>query len=345
MLRFPVRRGLTMLAAAFAAALSAAPALAAKDCTPSLAAPKPALTAQGSLESVIVSPSGQLYYTDTTAKAVMRLDHPGAKPVPVVTGIESPGGMAFDADPRFLFVTQGDAIVNGVVGNFAPSSILYRVDLQTRERKVFATGLAMGNGLVRDAKGYLYASDDLGFGIDRISPDGKVQNNWATVPSGNGLALDSSEQHLFANQTFVPAAVQRVTIDTPAKVETWARPGPEDMPAGLDGLAIDRMDRLAAAVNLYGQVWRINADRSICVLAHGLANASAVAYGHGDGGFPEGHLYVVTFGGIVAEVPAGYVEPLPAAAAPVKAKAKAKAKAKKKHKPAKRKKKHRGRRP
>lgn len=344
MLRFPVRRGVAIAAAALAATVSAAPARAASDCTPALPAPKPVLTGQGVLESIVVSPTGQLYYTDTSAKAVMRLDHPGDRPVPVVTGIESPGGMAFDSDPRYLFVTQGNGLVNGLVGNIAPAATLYRVDLQTGARTVFATGLAMGNGLVRADDGYLYASDDLGLGIDRIAPDGTVQNGWTQVPSGNGLALDSTQQHLFANQTFLPAAIQRVTIAAPSKVETWARAGLSDIPAGLDGLAIDRTDRLVAAVNLYGEVWRINADRSICVLAHGLANASAVAYGHGDGGFPAGHLYAVTFGGVVAEVPAGYVEPLPPAAAPAKVKAKAKKKHKK-HKHSKRPKKHRKRRP
>jgi sugar lactone lactonase YvrE len=317
-----------------AAALQASSAVAASDCAPNLPAPRPVVTGQGVLESIVVSPSGQLYYTDTSAKAVMRLDHPGAKPTPVVTGIDSPGGMAFDADPRYLFVTQGNGIANGLLGNLAPSSTLYRVDVTTGERKVFATGLAMGNGLVRADNGYIYASDDVGLGIDRISPDGKVHNNWATVPSGNGLALDSTQTHLFANQTFVPAAIRRVDVADPARVETWTRGGPSDIPAGLDGLTIDRTDRLVAAVNLYGEVWRINADRSICVLGRGLANASAVAYGHGDGGFPAGHLYVVTFGGVVAEVPAGFVEPPPApAAASKKAKAKKKA-AKKKRKPA-----------
>ena len=337
-----------MLIAALSAALPASSAFAASDCTSSVPAPEAILTGQGVLESIIVSPGGRLYYTDTSAKAVMRLDHPGDKPVAVVTGIESPGGMAFDSDPRYLFVTEGNGIVNGLLGNVAPSSTLWRVDLQTGERKVFASGLAMGNGLVRDDKGYLYASDDLGFGIDRIAPDGAVQNGWAQVPSGNGLVLDSTQEHLFANQTFVPAAIQRVTIDKPATVETWARPGLEDFPAGLDGLTIDRTDRLVAAVNLYGEVWRVNADRSVCVLAHGLANASAVSYGHGDGGFPAGHLYVVTFGGVVAEVPAGYVEPLPAAATKATAKAKAKPKAKKKYEPAKRRKQkqhHKRRRP
>jgi hypothetical protein len=218
--------------------------------------------------------------------------------------------MAFDDDPRFLFVTEGDAVAIGLLGNVAPMSKLWRVDLVTGERRVFASGLAMGNGLVRDRRGYLYASDDVGIGIDRIGPDGSVQNGWAIVPSGNGLALDSSEQHLFANQTFIPAAIQRVTIASPATVRTWARPAFSDIAAGLDGLTIDRHDRLVAASNLFGEVWRVNADRSICVLARGLPNASAVAYGQGTGTpFPAGHLYAVNFGGTVAEIPAGYVEP------------------------------------
>jgi hypothetical protein len=67
-------------------------------------------------------------------------------------------------------------------------------------------------------------------------------------------------------------------------------------------MAIDERGRLFVAANLISQVWRVDPDRSICLLARQATNASAVAFG-GGGAFPAESLYIVGFGGAIIEIP------------------------------------------
>ena len=98
-----------------------------------------------------------------------------------------------------------------------------------------------------------------------------------SVISSNGLAVSANGRYLFANQTFQPAAIQRVDMTDPTIVEKYAAPGPEDIHAGLDGLTIDQNDRLFAATNgVSGQVWRVGTDRSICALSRAAVAISSV---------------------------------------------------------------------
>jgi SMP-30/gluconolaconase/LRE-like protein len=191
--------------------------------------------------------------------------------------------------------------MTGAMGNLTGLAGLLRIDLADGEKTTVATGTSMSNGLARDPAGVIYASSDAGTGIDRVIGD-RVQRNWATVVSGNGLAVSGNGRYLFVNQTFQPAAVKRVDLTDPKRVEQYAAPGPADVAAGLDGLTIDQDDRLFAAANQSGEVWRVDTDGTICALARGLDRPSAVAFG-GGGAFPGTSLYAVTFSGDVVEIP------------------------------------------
>jgi sugar lactone lactonase YvrE len=260
------------------------------------------LAGQGSLESVVTGPDRKLYFTDSTKKALMRIDAPGAQPVTVTAGVEGPGGLLPGLDGTSVVLGYGNSILGGTVGNLLGLAGLYRVDLATGERTTIATGLGMANGLARDQGGTIYASADVGTSIDKVVGN-RVERQWATVVSANGLAVDSANHYLYAVQTFQPAAVKRISLTDPKDIATIARPPFEDFSAGLDGIAIDQDDNLYAAANTTGEVWRIStADGSICALARGLKNPSAVAFGDG-GNFPFTSLYAVGFGGEVTEIP------------------------------------------
>ncbi len=279
-------------------------ALAVDDCFPGRTTAREILTGQGLLESAIVDAQGRLYYTDTDADALMRLDRPGALPKVVAGGIVSGGGLAWLPGGRALLVGQGDGAAAGVLGNVNPAAQLLRVDTTTGKVTTFARGLSMANGVARGPDGTVYASTDVGASIDRISADGRtVTRNWANVVSGNGLAVDPGGRYLYVNQTFVPAAIQRVDIRHPGTVEEYVRPPATDIAAGLDGMAIDKKGRLYAAANGGGQLWRVTRDRRICALARNVLLPSAVALGRSHHGFSQGHLYAVTFRGVVVEVP------------------------------------------
>lgn len=291
------------LCAVVAPALLAAPAQAVPDC-PGVAPPRIVLEGQGVLESIIADRKGRLVYSDGTKKAFMRLDAAGVPPRVLTPDVEAPGGLALDADGALL-AGYGDSIANGARGESDPQAGLLRIDPETGAKATYAAGLQMANGLARGRDGTLYASNDIGTSLDRVLPDRTVEVGWADVQSPNGLAVDSTGRFLFAAQTFRPAAIQRVDIAT-RRSTLYAQPPAEDIAAGLDGMTIDERDRLFVAANAAGEIWRVDTDRTICALARGQAQASAVNFGSaapGAPGFPATSLYFVTFGGVVGEIP------------------------------------------
>jgi sugar lactone lactonase YvrE len=260
----------------------------------------------GVLESAIVDYHGRLFFTSQTrhgllSGALLRLDHPHGAPVEVGAPIPSPGGLAFDGDGR-LIVGYGCSLQSGLLGNRFPRAGLLLVDPDTGEREPYATGLRMANGVVRAADGYVYASSDTSRWIERVEPDGAVDRRWAQVWSANGLAIDPAAGCLYAAKTFAPAAIGCVELNQPAAVTIHARPRLRAHGAMPDGLAIDPAGRVYVAVNGAGQIWRIDPNGSINVLARGLRFPSDVAIGRGSEGFSAGNLYAVTFRGDVLEL-------------------------------------------
>lgn len=300
-----------VLAAAIALTLPAQ-VVAAPACPAPLPEPNYLVRGETLLESVIVDHRGRLFFTNSTG--VLRLDARGAKPKPLVE-VAEPGGLAFDSDGK-LVVGTGNSVPNGTRGDATGPSGLLKVDPDTGAVKPYATGLSMGNGLVRGPDGSFYASNDFGSNIDRIR-GGETERGWAKVDSGNGLVIDSSGRYLYAAQTFRPAAIARVDLADPANVTTYVAADEADTSAGLDGLAIDAADNIFAAANGAGEIWKVPrtedgaADRP-CILLDDLPpfpdGPSAVAVGVGNGPFGAGNLYAVTFDGSVIELP-GAVAP------------------------------------
>jgi sugar lactone lactonase YvrE len=265
--------------------------------------PKVIYSGQGLLESVIVGPFGRLYFTSTPAGQsgrLMKVDRPGATPRVLVDGITGPGGMVFHGFR--LLLGFGDTAANGVTGDANPQAGLYSVNPITGAKRVFATGLGMANGVARGPDGAIYASNDFGMKLDRVY-GGVVNHGWDVVNSANGLVVDRAGRYLYAAQTFQAPAIARIEIANPSNVTTFAAGTPEDGNAILDGMTRDHFGNLYVAANLSGQIWRVDRLGRICVLARGLTNPSAVAFGHGFWRFHAGDLYAVTFGGDVVRLP------------------------------------------
>ena len=164
----------------------------------------------------------------------------------------------------------------------------------------------MANGVIRGPDGAVYASNDVGLGIDRVL-NGAVERGWATILSSNGLVVDSSGRYLYAAQTFQPAAVARIELAAPQSVETWFSAPLADLAAGPDGLARDEHDNIYVAANAAGEIWRIpnvgGAAGEYCSLAElDPLGPSSVAFGRGHERFKRQHLYVATFGGEVIQL-------------------------------------------
>ena len=228
----------------------------------------------GRLESVIAGNSGRLYVsltpTGSTASRLISIRKPGKEPSTVVDGPGGPGGLAWDR--RRLLWGYGNAAEAGETGDENPVSGLYRVNLRKRISSVISDRLGMANGVARAKNGAIYASNDFGMKLDRITPEGQTVNGWASIESANGLVLSKNEKYLYAAQTFAePSAISKIEIADPANVTVWATT--EGVITGnpvFDGLARDGKGNLYVAAWAAGEVWKVDSSRRFCVLATGL---------------------------------------------------------------------------
>lgn len=260
----------------------------------------------GRLESVIAGGAGRLYVSLTppssTVSRLISITRPGATPLTVTDGPGGPGGLAWDR--RRLLWGFGNSAVNGETGDENPVSGLYRVSVNTGNRSVVSDRLGMANGIAKAANGAIFASNDFGMKLDRISPAGITTNGWATIDSANGLVLSRNQKYLYAAQTFAePSAISRIEIADPTNVTTWA--STEGVISGnpvFDGLTRDDKGNLYVAAWAAGEIWKIDSRRRFCVLASGLGRPSSLIFGLAKKGFRAGNLYTVGFNGEVTEI-------------------------------------------
>jgi sugar lactone lactonase YvrE len=208
-------------------------------------------------------------------------------------------------------VGYGDSAQNGTTGDSNPMAGLYRVNPDSGEKSTVATGLGMANGVALGPDGAIYATNDFGSDVDRVK-DGKVEHPWASVFSSNGVVVSPDNSYVYVAQTFAPAAIQRISVAKPSEVTVHAAAGEADASGGLDSMTQDARGNLYVAANGGGQVWRVAPNGAICVLARGLMNPSAVAFGTGP---YARNLYATTFGGQIVQLADVRATP-PAAGAP-----------------------------
>jgi sugar lactone lactonase YvrE len=278
------------------------------DCSP-LPEKRTIVSGQGRLESVIADARGRLFFTDLTAARLLRLDGPGAEPKVLLTGINAPGGLAWNTDGGLVLGFNGSQANHAADGQ---EGGLLRVDPETGQASEITRGMGMANGVVRGPDGAIYGSNNIAGNIDRVVA-GRVEDDWAKVETPNGLAIDAAGRYLYAAQTFRPASIARIDLADPERVERFFEATtPPDIAGGPDGATIDAADRLHVAVNAAGEVWRFEPDGTGCALARGIMNASALNWGGGAPGFPAENLYVVGFSGAVVELARATDRPPPA---------------------------------
>ncbi len=311
-------------AAALAAALTLAAAAAAASpprCD-SAGTPRVLLSGQGTLESVVSDRSGRLVFGDLERNAVLRLAHPGAKPRTIFKGGSAGLARVNGRAPR-LTVGIGKPLLPGaagiVVGEVGPALFgaltaagiagpakLAIFDERTGRAKVVAGGLSMVNGVAPGPQRTFFVTNHEALYVQRVA-SGNVAPRWAIAFSANGAVVDRAGRYLYVAQTFAPAAIQRIDLADPRRVDTFATAPPLSAAAGLDGLRLGPDGRLYAVAHASGELWRIGRDGAICTLAsgmgRGLLGPSDVAFGSGRHGFRARSAFVTSFAGEVFEVP------------------------------------------
>ena len=256
------------------------------------------------LEGVAVDGGGRLYTTDLVSGRVFRLDAPGAPAVPVATVPDGgAGALAWASDGSLLVGYGADARV--FLGDILRPGAIAKLNTATNVLTPFVSGLSAANGLDVTADGTAYATNDFGTQIGRVFADGRVEPNWATLPSANGAVLGADDRYLYVSRTFVNPGVSRIPLANPRAPESILDLSGLDTFAAPDGLALDSRGRPVVPANVRGEIWRLDSPGQYCVLASGLPTSSMVVYGQGSGGFSAGRLFRIGFDGAIYEIPGG----------------------------------------
>jgi hypothetical protein len=260
----------------------------------------------GRLESILTGNSGRMYLSEgpaqTSISRLLKIEKPGATPATVTDGPGGQGGLAWNK--RRLLWGYGNSAENGGQGDTNPISGLFSVNPVNGKKFTVSDRLGMANGIVRAKDGTIYASNDFGMKLDRITPAGVTQNGWATIDSANGMVISPDQKYIYAAQTFSePSAISRIEIANPSNITTWAST------AGVitgnpifDGLARDDKGNLYVTAWAAGEVWKIDRQRRFCILATGLGRPSTLTFGFSKTGFRAGNLYVAGFTGDVFKI-------------------------------------------
>jgi sugar lactone lactonase YvrE len=308
--KLAVNRALTGAASAVLLALAlAAPAQATgfAPCTPDRPAPRLIGSVPGAIfEGVIVDAKGRLYATDLATGRVYTWAYPGATPTILTTvpGGIGAGALAFEPDGSLLIGYGSDPRV--LAGDTFRSGRIERMNLTTRAITQVASGLSAADGLAVAADGTIYATNDFGNLIAKISPNGSVDPTWAHLPSANGAVLSADGRYLYVSRTFYNPGVSRIPVADPSAPQSLIDLNGSDSLKALDGLTLDSEGRAIVPTDLTGEILRVSGVGKVCQLSRAPLVSSVITYGHGSEGFSAGRLFRAGFDGKIYEIPAAF---------------------------------------
>lgn len=255
------------------------------------------------IESIIVDQRGRMFMTGYYSGKVFRMDSPDATPVAITGGINASGGIVVRPDGKLL-VGTGNDLLTSTTGDLFPHSELKLVDPDTGAVSIYADGLGGIDGVALAQDGTVYTSTVGGQNIGRVSPDGTVDNDWAKVPLGNGIAVSPDQRSVYVIQSGPGPALYRIPVDNPAGAQRWMTP-PVDVLAIPDGLTLDSAGRPLITTWGAGQIWRVESGR-FCSIQDGMHLTTQVTYGEGAQGFSAGRMFRSGVNGAIYEIPAGF---------------------------------------
>ncbi|SOD71258.1 SMP-30/gluconolaconase/LRE-like protein [Jatrophihabitans sp. GAS493] len=258
------------------------------------------------LEGAVVDNLGRLYVTDLFGGRVLRFDRPGATPTLIATlpGASGGGALALLNDGTLIVGSGADARV--FLGDLLHPGAISRVNVTTGKLTQIASGFSAADGLAVARDGTIYATNDFGGQIGKVSPTGVATPEWAPFLSANGAVLSHDDKYLYVSRTFVNPGVSRIPIAHPNQPESLLDLTGSHSFDAPDGLTLDSADRPVVPTDVSGVVLRIEKPGVTCELASGITNSSVVVYGKSRQGFAAGHLYRAGFDGKIYEIPSGF---------------------------------------
>ena len=298
---------LAVVGSIVAALAAPAPAGAFALCTANPPAPILISSVKGAVfEGLVVDPQGHLYATDLTTGDVYRFAYPGATPTVLTTvpGGAGAGALAIAPDGTLLIGYGSTASV--LIGDITRPGKIERMNLTTGAITQVASGLSAADGIAVAADGTIYATNDFGDLVGRISPSGQVDPTWAHFPSANGAVLSADGRYLYVSRTFVNPGVSAIPTADPSQPQSLITLTGLDVFDAFDGLTINSAGQLIDPTDLGHEIVRIDGPGQICELSAAPNDSSVIAYGHGPTGFSAGRLFRAGFDGDIYEIPAGF---------------------------------------
>jgi len=214
----------------------------------------------------VVAEPGDLFVTDNTNGAIVKITPDGIKKTFASDLLKSLSGVAFDAKGNVYVAERG----SGNIYLFTPVG----------DKSTFFSGLSSPSGLAFDGAGNLYVTEFFAGRVTEITPAGKTGTIASGLSGPNGLAFDRAG-NLYVGES----SAGKIKKITPTGASATFASG-FSAPSGPFGMAFDSADNLFVADITAGTVSKITPDGTKSVYASGLISPTGIVFD------PKGDLFV-----------------------------------------------------
>ena len=167
-------------------------------------------------------------------------------------------------------------------------------------------GLSAANGMDVAADGTVYATNDFGNLVGRVSPNGAVQADWRGSPAPTVPCARHRRRIPLYLTHFRQPWRQPDTHRESRRTTIAVGPVRHRHLRYTRRADLDSQNRPVVPFNLSGRIVRIDSPGRYCVLGTAAPSTSVVTYGRGTTGFSAGRLFAATFTGAIYEIPGAF---------------------------------------
>jgi len=173
---------------------------------------------------------------------------------------------------------------NGILAAAIDTGELLLFDPSDGSSEVIAQDLGAPNFVVTTPWDTFLVSDDtIGeAAIDEVTPEGATSTWVQGVPTPNGMVFSLDGQTLYVASTFQEPGLWRVPVSANGQAgtpEKWVTFASQTTP---DGVAIDSEGNVYVALNVAGQIAKVDPTGNFTIIAEGVNTVASLAFGQGE---------------------------------------------------------------
>ncbi|RYU91664.1 hypothetical protein EWM62_06925 [Mucilaginibacter terrigena] len=149
---------------------------------------------------IAINQAGDLFIADVTAGAVYKIDAGGGAPVAILTGLNTPLGVATDADGNVYAAALGNSTIKKVT----PGGVITNL----------GSGLLFPTGLTVDAAGNIYVDETANHAVKKITPAGITTTLTTDLSFPYGITVDANYFYVADNSA---GTIERFNLSGGAK--------------------------------------------------------------------------------------------------------------------------------